>query len=67
MWSKGSWFNHNTGGNALSQSFAFGDNNDEMDVFKDGDKTVIAVNNEYTNLKIMHKIEQAKNQKLLMM
>ena len=54
MWSNGTWFNHETSGDAASQALSFGDNNDGMDVFMDGDKTIIAVNNEYTNRSIMY-------------
>lgn len=65
MWSKGVWFNHNTCGDGKSQSLAFGDNNDGMDVFTDGDKTILAVNNEYTNLDIMYKNRKSKRPETL--
>ena len=52
LWSAGAPFDHGTRGTAASQERAFGDNNDGMALFADGDKSVLAVNNEYTNLDI---------------
>ena len=52
LWSDGPEFDHDTRGTANSQSVAMGDNIDGMDVFAHGDKTLLVVNNEYTNRKI---------------
>lgn len=49
LWSNGVEFDHATRGDAASQELAFGDNIDGMDVFAHGDKTLLVVNNEYTN------------------
>ena len=46
-------FDHATLGTAATQETAFGDNSDGMDVFTHGDKILLAVNNEYTNRKII--------------
>ena len=46
-------FDHATLGTAATQATAFGDNSDGMDVFTHGDKILLAVNNEYTNRKII--------------
>jgi hypothetical protein len=54
LWSKGEEFDPATRGNAASQELAFGDNTDGMSVFDFGDRTVIAINNEYCNLKIIN-------------
>jgi secreted PhoX family phosphatase len=53
MWSDGEAFDHATRGTAASQTKAFGDNNDGMEVYAHGDKMVLIVNNEYTNKKII--------------
>jgi len=53
LWSDGPEFDHDTRGTANSQSVAMGDNIDGMDVFAHGDKTLLVVNNEYTNRKII--------------
>ncbi len=53
MWSTGVPFDHKTRGTGASQELAFGDNNDGMELFTNGTNTVLAVNNEYTNLRIM--------------
>ena len=52
LWSAGAAFDHATRGTGESQEMAFGDNCDGMALFSDGDKNVLAVNNEYTNLGI---------------
>ncbi|MGI9365510.1 MAG: PhoX family protein [Rhizobiaceae bacterium] len=39
---------------AATQARAFGDNNDGMDIFVEGDKQLIVVNNEYTNRNLMY-------------
>ena len=49
IWSDGVDFDHVTRGDAKSQALAFGDNADGMEVFAHGDKTLLVVNNEYTN------------------
>jgi secreted PhoX family phosphatase len=53
LWSDGVDFDHATRGSADSQLKAFGDNIDGMEVFSYGDKTLLVVNNEYTNRKII--------------
>ncbi len=53
MWSDGVEFDHATRGTAESQMKAFGDNIDGMEVFSHGDKTLMVVNNEYTNRSII--------------
>ena len=54
MWSNGAEFDQMTRGTGASQELAFGDNNDGMALFTDGDANVLTVNNEYTNLKISY-------------
>ncbi|MCY4450873.1 MAG: PhoX family phosphatase [Immundisolibacterales bacterium] len=55
MWSNGAEFDHMTRGTGESQELSFGDNNDGMSLYNDGEgRSVLAVNNEYTNLKIMY-------------
>ncbi|PCI05206.1 MAG: transcriptional initiation protein Tat [Hyphomicrobiales bacterium] len=53
LWSDATDFNHATRGDAASQSRAFGDNIDGMEVFAHGDKSLLVVNNEYTNRSII--------------
>ncbi len=53
LWSDVPEFNHATRGTGASQERAFGDNIDGMEVYAHGDKTLIVVNNEYSNRKIM--------------
>lgn len=53
MWSDGEEFDHATRGTAASQTKAFGDNNDGMEVYAHGDKMVLIANNEYCNRKII--------------
>ncbi|MEM7377117.1 MAG: PhoX family phosphatase, partial [Pseudomonadota bacterium] len=53
LWSDAPEFDHATRGNGASQARAFGDNNDGMEVYANGDKTILIVNNEYTNRKII--------------
>ena len=53
LWSTGAAFDHASRGTGESQEAAFGDNNDGMALYTDGDKNVLAVNNEYVNLDIM--------------
>lgn len=54
MWSKSMPFDEATRGTGASQELAFGDNNDGMTLFTDGDRSILAVNNEYTNRDIIH-------------
>ncbi len=54
LWSKGVAFDHSTRGTGASQELAMGDNNDGMALFDIGGKSVLAVNNEYVNLPIVH-------------
>lgn len=49
LWSDAPAFDEDTRGTAASQALAFGDNNDGMSVFHRDGRTVMAVNNEYTN------------------
>jgi len=49
LWSDSIEFNHATRGTGESQARTFGDNIDGMEVFAHGDKTLMVVNNEYTN------------------
>ncbi|MEM6988449.1 MAG: PhoX family phosphatase, partial [Pseudomonadota bacterium] len=53
MWSDAEEFDHATRGTGASQARAFGDNNDGMEVYSYGDKTLLIVNNEYTNRRII--------------
>jgi hypothetical protein len=53
MWSDAPEFDHATRGSADSQARAFGDNNDGMALFTRDGRYVLAVNNEYTNRKVI--------------
>ena len=53
LWPDAPEFDHDTRGTASSQRRSFGDNNDGMAVFTKGGRTVLAVNNEYTNRAII--------------
>ena len=53
LWSNGEEFDHATRGTSASQALAFGDNIDGMEVYAHGQKTLLVVNNEYTNRKII--------------
>ncbi|MCI4665345.1 MAG: PhoX family phosphatase [Neomegalonema sp.] len=53
LWSDAPEFDHATRGTAASQERAFGDNTDGMDVFSHQGKTLLVVNNEYTNRSII--------------
>ena len=53
LWSNGAEFDPASRGDAASQAHAFGDNNDGMWVFVDGDRHILVANNEYTNRKII--------------
>ena len=52
LWSAGAAFDHGTRGSGSSQETAFGDNCDGMALFSHDGRSVLAVNNEYTNLDI---------------
>jgi len=52
LWSGAPEFDRDTM-TAEVQAQVFGDNNDGMDIFADGDKQIIVVNNEYTNRAIL--------------
>ena len=52
LWSTGAAFDHATRGTGASQEMAFGDNCDGMALYNDAGRSVLAVNNEYTNLDI---------------
>lgn len=54
LWSNGVPFDQETRGTGESQFRAFGDNNDGMALFTDGDHSVLAVNNEFANIDIIH-------------
>ena len=51
--SDGAEFDHATRGTAASQEVAFGDNTDGMEVFAHEGRLILAVNNEYSNRKII--------------
>jgi len=53
MWSDGHPLDPVTGGTGASQERAFGDNNDGMELFTIGHRTLLAVNNEYVNRHIL--------------
>lgn len=54
LWSDGAAFDHATRGSGASQERAFGDNNDGMALFRTDGRNILAVNNEYVNLDIIH-------------
>ena len=54
LWSSSVAFDHETRGTARSQQLAFGDNCDGMELFAHQGRTILAVNNEYTNLNVMY-------------
>ena len=54
LWSKGEPFDPETRGTGASQELAFGDNTDGMALFMAGGRSILAVNNEYTNRSIMY-------------
>ena len=53
LWSGVEEFDDATRGTAATQARAFGDNNDGMSIFTRNGRTVMAINNEYTNRKII--------------
>ena len=54
LWSGADEFDHSTRGTGASQELAFGDNNDGMTLFQHDGHYLLALNNEYTNLKVIH-------------
>ena len=60
LWSDAPAFDQETRGTGASQERAFGDNNDGMSLFVDGETNVLAVNNEYTNRSIMYGNRETK-------
>ncbi|WP_137700383.1 PhoX family protein [Marimonas lutisalis] len=53
LWSEGTAFDPETRGTAASQALAFGDNTDGMEIFSHQGRTLLVVNNEYTNRSII--------------
>ncbi|HEU0221812.1 MAG TPA: PhoX family phosphatase, partial [Paracoccaceae bacterium] len=53
LWSDAAEFDHATRGTAESQARSFGDNVDGMELFTREGRTMLAVNNEYTNIEII--------------
>lgn len=60
LWSNGPAFDEATRGTGASQELAFGDNTDGMAMFTDGDRHVLAINNEYTNRSILYGARESK-------
>lgn len=54
LWSKSIGFDETTRGTGASQEMAIGDNTDGMAMFVNEGRTVLAANNEYTNLGIIY-------------
>ena len=54
MWSDSVPFDQDTRGTGAGQERAFGDNNDGMSLFDAGGRSVLAVNNEYVNRRIIY-------------
>ena len=54
LWLEGAAFDAASRGTAASQALAMGDNNDGMALFEDRGRFVLAVNNEYVNVGIVH-------------
>ena len=54
-------FDHATLGSAETQVLAVGDNNDGMDIFTVDGRTVLVLNNEFTNIEIMFGNRQTKS------
>jgi secreted PhoX family phosphatase len=53
LWSDAAPFDHASRGDGSSQERAFGDNNDGMSFFADGERHYLVINNEYVNRSIM--------------
>jgi secreted PhoX family phosphatase len=60
LWSDAADFDEATTGTGATQERQFGDNNDGMSLFVDGGRTILAVNNEYTNRSIMYHARETK-------
>jgi len=60
LWSSAPAFDQATRGTGASQETAFGDNNDGMALFTDGERNILAVNNEYTNRSIIYGARETK-------
>ena len=60
LWSDAPDFDAATTGTGASQERQFGDNNDGMALFVHGGRTVLAVNNEYTNRSILYHARETK-------
>ncbi|MEL6989759.1 MAG: alkaline phosphatase PhoX, partial [Bacteroidota bacterium] len=60
LWSNGIDFDQKTRGTGESQEMAFGDNNDGMSLFAHGGKSIMVVNNEYTNRSIIYGNRETK-------
>ncbi|MEC7204994.1 MAG: alkaline phosphatase PhoX, partial [Pseudomonadota bacterium] len=54
LWSDGEAFDHESRGTGASQERAIGDNNDGMELFRSGNRNILAVNNEFVNLGILY-------------
>ena len=54
LWSDGEAFDHESRGTGASQERAFGDNNDGMELFRSGNRNILAVNNEFVNLGVLY-------------
>ncbi len=54
LWSGAADFEQETRGTGETQERAFGDNNDGMAMFAYGERTILTVNNEYTNRSIIY-------------
>ena len=60
LWSHSVAFDHATRGTGASQELAFGDNNDGMSLFSRGGRSILAVNNEYVNRRIVYGNRESK-------
>ncbi|MEL7469254.1 MAG: PhoX family phosphatase [Pseudomonadota bacterium] len=60
LWSDAPEFDWSVRGTAEQQKMAFGDNNDGMSVMTIGDKTVLVINQEYTNRDIANAHRESK-------
>ncbi len=54
LWSDAAEFDHNTRGNGASQEMSIGDNNDGMALFEIRGHSVLVVNNEYCNNRVIY-------------
>jgi len=55
LWTQGVDFDHASRGTGATQALAFGDNTDGMETFTTADgRTILAINNEYTNRAIIY-------------